>query len=94
VTATDTPAQTAAQIENWLKAHIAGLIGQTPEEIDSDADFDSFGIDSVQGVDMVVALESWLDMPDDLPMELLFEAPTLADAARRVAEAKKAQAAR
>jgi len=83
-----TSAFSPADIESWLKRHIAGLIGVRAETIDGDADFESFGIDSVQGVDMVVALETWLAMPDEIPMELLFEAATIADAARNVAERK------
>lgn len=94
MTSADDPVITAVEIEAWLKQHIAGLVGLSRDDIGSDADFESFGIDSVQGVDMVVALETWLAMPDDIPMELLFEAPTIADAARGVAAAKRAGATR
>lgn len=88
------PVITAAEIESWLKQHIAAVVGLSPDAISSDAHFESFGMDSVQGVDMLVALETWLDMPDDIPMDLLFEAPSIAEAARGVAEAKKARAER
>jgi len=87
------PGITAVDIEKWFQLHIASLTGLPPEEVSGAADFESFGIDSVQGVDMLVALENWLAMPDDIPMELLFEAPSIAEAASRVADCK-ARAAR
>lgn len=88
MTSPDASVITAVDIEKWLQRHIAGLVGLSPEEVSSAADFESFGVDSVQGVDMLVALETWLAMPDEIPMELLFEAPSIADAARSVAECK------
>lgn len=93
MTSPGAPIITAVDIEKWLQRHIAGLVGLSPDAVSTTADFESFGIDSVQGVDMLVALENWLAMPDDIPMELLFEAPSIADAARSVAE-RKQQAAR
>jgi acyl carrier protein len=74
----------AAAIEAWLRGHVATLIGTTPDKVDPAGDFESFGIDSIQAVDMVGALEDWLGLPDGLPMEVLFDAETLADAAARV----------
>lgn len=93
MTLPDPSCVTAAQVEAWFKQQIALLIGATPEEVHGEADFESFGIDSLQAVDMIVALEKWLELPDDLPMELLFEAPSIADAARAVAEVKKSRMA-
>jgi len=90
----DPSSVTAAQIEAWFRRHIAALIGTTPDAVDGGADFESFGIDSLQAVDMIVALEKWLGMPDDLPMEMLFEAPSISDAARSVAEARARRTAR
>jgi acyl carrier protein len=89
VTSPDAYIVTAVDVEKWLQQHIAGLFGLSPDTVSTAADFESFGIDSVQGVDMLVALENWLAMPDDIPMELLFEAPSIADAARSVAERKQ-----
>lgn len=84
---------TACDIEMWLKQHVASLVGLSPEAVSSDAEFESFGMDSVQGVEMLVALETWLDMPDDISMDLLFEASSIGEAARWVAEAKMKRAA-
>lgn len=80
-----THAVTPAEIEAWLKQYIADLIGASPDQIGSDAGFESFGIDSVQSVDMVGDLEAWLNLSEELPIELLFEEPSIADAAKRVA---------
>ena len=80
-----TRAATAADIELWLKRYIGDLIGTSPDQISSDAGFESFGIDSVQSVDMATELETWLQLPDELPLELLFEERSIADAAVRVA---------
>lgn len=77
----------AAAIESWLRAHVATLIGTTPDQVDSGQDFESFGIDSIQAVDLVDALEDWLGHPEGVPMDVLFDAETLGDAAARVAAA-------
>lgn len=85
MTAPATRAATPADIETWLKTYIAELVGTSPDQIGSDMGFESFGIDSVQSVDMATDLEAWLDLPQELPIELLFEEPSIADAAKRVA---------
>lgn len=85
MTAPATRAVTPTDIETWLKTYIAELIGTSPEQIASDMGFESFGIDSVQSIDMASDLDAWLNLPAELPIELLFEEPTIADAAKRVA---------
>ena len=75
----------AAEIQTWFQDHIATLIGVSADEIPPDTDFDSFGIDSVQGVDMLAELESWLGVPDELPVDIIFEADSLAGASEDIA---------
>lgn len=75
----------AEDIGAWFQRHIAGLIAVTPEEVNLDADFDSFGLDSVQGVDMITALEQWLSLDEDLPIDIIFDSASIAEAAGRVA---------
>lgn len=80
-----TGAVAPADIETWLKTYIAELVGTSPDQIASDMGFESFGIDSVQSIDMANDLGVWLNLPIELPIELLFEERTIADAAKRVA---------
>lgn len=75
----------AAEIGAWFQRHIAGLIAVTPDSVDLDADFDSFGLDSVQGVDMITALEQWLGVDEDLPIDIIFDSASIGEAAARVA---------
>lgn len=75
----------ATEINTWFQRHIATLIAIAPEEVDLDADFDSFGLDSVQGVDMITALEQYLGVDDDLPIDIIFDSSSIREAAERVA---------
>ncbi len=79
--------RSADEIEDWFRNYIADLAGTTAAEVSGGADFESFGIDSVQGVDMVTALETWLGLSQDLPLEYVFEASSIAEAAVRVSDA-------
>ena len=42
----------------------------------------------------MVELENWLNLPDELPLELLFEAEAIRDAAAGIAAAVRDMAAR
>ena len=54
------------------------------EAVSSDAHFDSFGIDSAQAIELMIDLEEWLQVSDELPIELLFEADSIRDAAANI----------
>ncbi|MCE7797102.1 acyl carrier protein [Sphingobium sufflavum] len=84
MTATDSHPHGAGEIETWFRDYIAKLVGLPVEQVAGSADFDSFGIDSVQGVDMVTALETWLGLTEDLPLEYVFEADSITEAAQRI----------
>ena len=75
----------AGEIKAWFQTHIASIVAITADEVDLTADFDSFGLDSVQGVDMITALEEHLGLDDDLPIEIIFDAASIADAADAIA---------
>lgn len=83
----------AADIEGWIVERIAGLVNVAPEAVSRDADFESFGIDSAKAISLVVDLENWLNLPDELPLELLFEAGSIAHAAENIAAAARQMAA-
>jgi acyl carrier protein len=48
------------QIRHWLAEHLAELLGVNEAQIDIDADFDSFGLDSAAAVAMTGELEEVL----------------------------------
>jgi acyl carrier protein len=92
VTAAQRVAPEIHDIENWFKDHIATLTGTMAEYIDVNMDFDSFGIDSIQGVDMITALELWLGVKRDIPLDLIFDAGSIEVAAQQIASFVEAQA--
>ena len=75
----------AGEIQTWFQQHIASLLALDPDKVDVTADFDGFGLDSVQGVDMVTALEDWLGLDEDLPIDVIFDADSIAHASESVA---------
>ena len=77
----------AEEIESWIVAHIAEIVNVAPAAISPDAPFDSFGIDSAKAISLMVELENWLNLPDELPLELLFEAESIRNAATGIAAA-------
>ncbi|WP_313804315.1 acyl carrier protein [Sphingobium sp.] len=82
----------AQEIEAWIVARIGEMVNVAPAAISSDAPFDSFGIDSAKAISLMVELENWLNLPDELPLELLFEAEAIRDAATGIAAAVRQQA--
>ncbi|KEQ51970.1 acyl carrier protein [Sphingobium chlorophenolicum] len=77
----------AKEIEDWIVARIAEIVNMAPANVSADAPFDSFGIDSAKAISLMVELENWLNLPDELPLELLFEAEAIRDAAAGIAAA-------
>lgn len=80
------------EIEGWIIARIAELANIAPDTVSRDAEFESFGIDSARAIALIVNLEDWLNVPDELPLELLFEAGSIGHAAENIAAAVKAMA--
>ena len=75
------------EVESWIVERLAEFVNVKPEMIARDSTFDSFGIDSAKAIDLMMQLEQWLDLPDELPLELLFEAESIRQAAENIAEA-------
>lgn len=74
---TASPSQhTADGIAEWLVAQLAGLLMLTPAAIDHSAAFSRYGLDSVQALGLIAALESWLGRT--LSPTLLWDQPTIA----------------
>lgn len=71
-------------IEHWIRAYIASSTGAAIDEIDADCHFDSFGMDSIQAVEMITGLEGWLGTGHYLPLDSIFDAPSISDAAAQL----------
>ena len=75
---------TTAEVEKWICGRIGEFVCQDAATILPAASFDSFGIDSAKAISLMADLEEWLDLPDELPLELLFEAEAIAQAAEGI----------
>jgi acyl carrier protein len=76
----------ASQIEDWIKARVAEYVNLDPSTVSAKSRFESFGIDSAMAVALMVGLEDWLQPSRELPLELLFEAESIEQAAHDIAE--------
>jgi len=76
-----------AEVQNWICGRIGDFVHQDAASIAPAASFDSFGIDSAKAISLMADLEEWLELPDELPLELLFEAESIGQAAEGIAAA-------
>jgi len=81
------PSISAVDVEQLIKAIIAQYANLPKEKIPTDANFQSFAIDSARAVSIMMDLEGQLDLPGELPLELLFEAHSIGQAAQMISEA-------
>ncbi|MFN3243616.1 MAG: acyl carrier protein [Planctomycetota bacterium] len=58
-------------LQQWLIGEVARRLEVGPEQIDADAEFDEFGLDSVQAVALSGALSDRVG--EELPATLLYE---------------------
>ena len=82
----------AAEVEDWIASRIAEFVNVAVEAVSRDASFESFGIDSGKAIELMTGLEDWLDLPDELQLELLFEAESIAQAAENISAAVREMA--
>jgi acyl-CoA synthetase (AMP-forming)/AMP-acid ligase II/acyl carrier protein len=75
---------TVRRIEDWLIARIAALRDLPSDQIDTEAPFSRYGMDSAEAAILAVDLEDWLHMP--LSSELVWNRPTIASLAEAVAD--------
>ncbi len=71
-------------IEDWIIQRIAETVNVQPETISRSASFESFGIDSAKAIALAMDLEESLKLADELPLELLFEAESITEAAKSI----------
>jgi acyl carrier protein len=70
---------TRSGIESWLKARIASELEQEETQIDPDARFASYGLDSMSALVLTGELEEWLGL--ELPSTLVWDFPTVRELA-------------
>ena len=67
---------TPATLETWLVERLAACLSIDPNDIDPDAPFDSYGLDSAEAVGLSGELEDWLQQR--VSPTLLYDYPTIA----------------
>src|SRR5687767_6847650 len=77
----------AAAIESWISGRIAQFVNIEVEAVSSEKSFESFGIDSARAIDLVVELEECFQLPDELPLDLLFDAASIKEASNSIYQA-------
>jgi len=63
------------ELEHWLAAHVGDLVDIPTKDVDVQARFDRYGIDSAAAVGVTLDLESHLGR--DFSPTLLYEHPTI-----------------
>jgi acyl carrier protein len=72
-----------AQIQDWLVARVAALVGQLAENLDVTMAFDRIGLDSVHAVELAGEVQQYLGQ--DVDPTLLYEYVTIQSLAQYVA---------
>jgi acyl carrier protein len=83
---------TTGEVESWICRRIAEFVHLAEDAVSPDASFESFGIDSAKAISLITDLEISFELPDELPLELLFEAESIGEAAEGIAGAIRAMA--
>lgn len=76
-------AKTAELIQDWLIDQIAERLDLDPDEIDIQATFESFGMESAEALVLLTQLEQWLGY--SVPPVLVWNYPTIAQLSERLA---------
>ena len=81
---------TAADLREWFVSALADMLELAKDEIDADATFDRYGLDSSAAVGLIDNLGTWLGC--DLDATLLYDYPTINALARHLVEQRIIQA--
>jgi acyl carrier protein len=76
--------ETAESIQDWLIDQLAVRLDLDPDDIDIDASFESFGMESAEALVMLTQLEQWLGRT--VPPVLVWNYPTIAQLSQRLSE--------
>jgi acyl carrier protein len=72
------------EIQNWLIEQLAERIHCDPDDIDIQAPFESFALESAEALVLLTRLEQWLGHP--VPPVLIWNYPTIELLSQRLAE--------
>jgi len=75
---------TLETLQEWLASYICDLLNLTPDEIDLELPFESYGLDSAAAVAMTGDLEDWLTV--ELDPTLVYDYPTISALSSHLAE--------
>jgi acyl carrier protein len=75
--------KSAESIQDWLIEQVAQRLDLDPDEIDNQAAFESFGMESADALVLLNQLEQWLGR--SVPPVLLWNYPTIAQLSERLA---------
>lgn len=67
--------RSAADIRDWIVQELAASLKTVPESIDTAAELQTLGVDSLAAIGMTGALSGWLNR--DLPSTLMWDYPTI-----------------
>lgn len=76
--------KSATEIQAWIVAYLAGLLGVDSDELDVKIPFDRYGLDSLAAIGMTGELENWLGSPID--PTLIYDYPTIESFAQHLTE--------
>jgi acyl carrier protein len=76
--------KTAESIQDWLIEQVAQRMDLDPDEVDSQASFESFGMESAEALVLLNNLEQWLGR--SVPPVLIWNYPTIAQLSERLAQ--------
>jgi acyl carrier protein len=78
------PTRTAESIQDWLIEQLAMRLEMDSDDIDIQASFESFGLESSDALVLLSKLEQWLGHP--VPPVLIWNYPTIEQLSERLAE--------
>jgi aryl carrier-like protein len=71
-------------VQQWLVAYVARLLGVSPESIDVDEEMVNLGLSSRQAITLTAHLETYLSRPTD--PALIWEYPTIRQLAQHLSQ--------
>jgi acyl carrier protein len=80
----NTQSKTAESIQDWLVEQLAMRLGMDVDDIDIQASFESFGLESAEALVLLSKLEQWLGY--SVPPVLIWNYPTIEQLSQRLAE--------
>ena len=76
---------TEAEICEWCRKYLSTTLALPASQIDPQAKFSQYGMDSASLVSLLVGLEDWLNI--EIDPEIAFEHPTIAALAKHLVSA-------